>query len=90
MRPVPLLLNSIAKKYNLNVLPYWYLSPKDYNIGIIKKTRDTYTIHHFDGKWVKKGVKSSIKRTIHKAIYLIIGRKGHNRLVHAIRPLIKH
>lgn len=90
MRPVPLLVNRVAKKHGLEVLPYQYFSPKDYNIGRIDTNDDTYCIHHFDGKWVKPGAIATIKRSIHKVIYAILGRKGHNRLVHAIRPLIGH
>lgn len=90
MRPVPLLVNSIVKKYNLEILPYQYFSPKDFNIGKIDRNENTYCIHHFDGKWVKKGLRPKFKRFIHKSIYLLFGRSGHNKIIHTIRPLIGH
>lgn len=91
LRPVPLLVNSIVEKYNLQPLPYYYFSPKDYNIGKIDINNDnTYCIHHFDGKWVKDGLLPKFKRNIHRVIYSILGREGHNRLIHKIRPIIGH
>lgn len=86
-QPIPLLLNKVKDIYfpTLQLKPYYYFSPKDYNIGMINVTNDTYCIHHFDGKWVKKGCKYQIKRFIHRLLYLIFGRVGHNRIVHVIR-----
>ena len=90
MRPVPLLINDVARKYNLNIMPYQFFSPKNYITGDIDITENTYSIHHFDGKWVKKGVVSNLKRNIHKIIYAILGRNWHNKLIHVIRPFIGH
>lgn len=90
MRPVPLLINSKVESHGLHILPYFYFSPKDYNIGKIDINDDTYCVHHFDGKWVKKGFLPVLKKNVHKLIYLVAGRKGHNKFVHAIRPYIKH
>lgn len=90
LRPVPLLINSKVKKYNLNVLPYTSFSPKDYNIGKIDITEDSYCIHHFDGKWVSNGFLAALKKNIHKFIYKVLGRRGHNVLIHSIRPFIGH
>lgn len=33
------------------LLPYDYLCPKDYETKKINITKNTYTIHHFDGSW---------------------------------------
>lgn len=90
LRPVPLLINSKVHKYNLKVLPYTLFSPKDYNIGQVDVTKDTYCIHHFDGKWVTNGFSANIKKNIHRLIYLMLGRRGHNTLIHKIRPFIGH
>lgn len=90
MRPVPLLINTMVRKYGLSLYPYNYFSPKDYNVGKIDVNDETYCIHHFDGKWVKPGFIPSMKKTIHKIIYGAIGRRGHNYLIHAIRPFINH
>lgn len=90
MRPVPLLINSKIKKYNLSLFPYTFFSPKDFNIGKLDIRDHTFCIHHFDGKWVKKGVANLLKQTIHKIIYVFLGRNGHNSLIHIVRPLIGH
>ena len=89
-RPVPLLLNEAIKKFQLRRRNYTFFSPKDYNIGKIDVSEDTYCIHHFDGKWVKKGFYNTLKRNIHKIIYMFLGREGHNKLIKMIRPLINH
>lgn len=87
-KPVPLLVNRAIKDFGLEIFPYQYFSPKDYNIGMIDIEPCTYSIHHFDGKWVKRDFKSRCKRVIHRAIYGVFGRKKHNAFVHYIRPLI--
>lgn len=85
LRPVPLLLNRIKNKYNLSIFPFYFFSPKDYILGKISVKKDSYTIHHFDGKWVKTGIKPMFKRYIHKTLYLFLGRRGHNYLIYKFR-----
>ena len=86
MRPVPLLVSKVLQNYpEVNICPYTYFSPKDYNIKRIDVTSDTYCIHHFDGKWVKRGFKYEIKILCHKFLYSLFGRSGHNTIVHFIR-----
>lgn len=86
MRPVPLLVGRVLEKYpQIKIFPYTYFSPKDYNIKKIDITSETYCIHHFDGKWVKKGRKYEIKIIFHKVLYLLFGRIVHNRIVHVLR-----
>ena len=85
MKPVPLLVNSVVSKMNINIFPYYYFSPKDYNIGKIEVNNSTYCIHHFDGKWVKVGIKYNIKKYIHRIMYHIFGRSTHNKIVRFIR-----
>lgn len=85
MRPVPLLVNEKIKNKKIELKPFEYFSPKDYNIGKIFITPNTYCIHHFDGKWVKKGLKYQIKILIHRTLYFFFHRKGHNKIVHLIR-----
>ena len=84
-RPVPLLINSVVGGKGLAIKPYYYFSPKDYNIGKIDIKESTYCIHHFDGKWLKRGLKYSVKKNIHKALYLIMGRVKHNKVIRIIR-----
>ena len=86
-KPVPLLLNRIIQEKAFDIKPYYYFSPKDYNIGKIDISDSTFCIHHFDGKWIKRGLKYSLKRNMHKILYYAFGRKGHNCLVRAIRKL---
>lgn len=42
------------KKEALTVLPNTFFSPKSYRTGLITKTEQTYTIHHFAASWVNK------------------------------------
>lgn len=86
MRPVPLLVKRVLLDFpNIEILPYQYFSPKDYNIKKIDINQNSYCIHHFDGKWIKKGVKYNIKMQMHKFLYSILGRSGHNKVVRFIR-----
>lgn len=86
MRPVPLLVSEVLQNHpEINIYPYTYFSPKDYNIKRIDVTSDTYCIHHFDGKWIKRGLKYEIKISCHKFLYSLFGRSGHNAIVHFIR-----
>lgn len=87
-RPVPLLVSKVAKDFKLKVRSFDYFSPKDFNIGNISISENTYCIHHFDGKWLKKGGWYKVKVRIHKLIYFFLGRKGHNQLIRLIRKLI--
>lgn len=87
MIPIPLLLNTVIKKNKLKfkIKNYDYFSPKNYHLGTINITHNTYCIHHFDGKWLNKGKKHKVKIMMHKIIYTLIGRKGHNFVVKLIR-----
>lgn len=38
----------------LTLYPKDYFCPKDYITGIIDRTVNTYTVHHFTGSWLKK------------------------------------
>lgn len=84
-RPVPLLVNEIIAKEDIEIKPYYYFSPKDYNIGKIEIRKESYCIHHFDGKWLKKGTIYSLKKFIHLILYWGLGRCGHNKFIRAIR-----
>lgn len=88
MRPVPLLVNSVIKDESIDVKPYYYFSPKDYNIGKINLSEDTYCVHHFDGKWIKRGGIYTLKIGIHRILYYSFGRIGHNKLVRLIRKVV--
>lgn len=86
MKPVPIIVKKVLENYkDVQVLPYQYFSPKNYYIQKIQVSPKTYCIHHFDGKWVKKGVKYKIKRLLHKILYVFLGQNGHNKFVSLIR-----
>jgi len=88
--PVPMLLSVIAGEYNLKILQYDYFSPKNYQIGKINISDNTFCIHHFDGKWVQKNLKYKIKLYAHRFLYFFLGRSGHNRIIKIIRKINKH
>lgn len=86
MSPVPLLVRRVIDRYpNIKIYPYTYFSPKDYNIGKIAANKDTFCIHHYDGKWILKGLKYKTKILLHKCLYYTVGREKHNQFVHFIR-----
>lgn len=89
MTPVTLLVNKVAKIHKMKLMPYTFLSPKDFSIGKIDFTADTYCVHHYDGKWLNDGNIQKLKRYFHVLIYYAIGRKAHNKLINFIRPLIR-
>ncbi len=89
MRPVPLLVSKVLSKTNIDIFPFRYFSPKDFNVGKVYLSEDTFCIHHFDGKWVKKGGVSNAKKLLHRILYFLFGRNGHHKVVRIIR-VIRH
>lgn len=87
MRPVPLLVSKILLPINVDIKPYYYFSPKDVKIGKMHICSETYCIHHFDGKWIEKGVYFRLKMLIHRIIYVFLGRVGRNKVVRFIRKV---
>lgn len=85
MRPVPLLVSEVASKYGLDVFGFDYFSPKDYHSGKIHRSSNTYCIHNFDGKWVKKNGKYYVKKLIHAVLTLFLGRDRKNKIVKRLR-----
>lgn len=77
-------------------LPVDYLCPKSFNDGIIRKTENTYSIHHFDASWFdqkqqaekaerwkqkqKKAKKKAVKATLKRAVIGIIGAQNYRRI----------
>lgn len=55
-----------------------YFSPKNLTDGKIKKTKNTYAIHHYCASWIKKSVK--FKTKIKQFIKRLIGEKLVNKL----------
>lgn len=77
-------------------LPQDYLCPKSFNDGIVRKTKNTYSIHHYDASWFdkekqvekterwkkkqRKAKKKQIKVAIKNVIVKLIGEKHYKKL----------
>lgn len=86
IKPLPLMVGKVLRNYPcIQIFPYQFFSPKNYNIQKIDISPQTYCVHHFDGKWIKKGAKYKIKIYLHKFLYFLFGRTAHNKIVHIIR-----
>lgn len=46
----------------LTIYPEEYLCPKDERTGLMHKTENTYSIHHFDASWFEESWKESKKK----------------------------
>ncbi len=68
---------------NNALLPFEYLCAKDFMDGLVKKTRNTYTIHHFAGSWL-----SPVKRFRHQ-LKLILVRILGKRVVYLIKKIFR-
>ena len=52
------------------ILPNYFFSPKSYRTGIIKQTKQTYSIHHFAASWVNPYDNLSLLAKIWKFLHL--------------------
>lgn len=68
-------LNGKTTKFgkNMILLPFDYLCAKDFFTGVIHKTENTYTIHHFSGSW--KSEKRKRERKINEYLIKHLGPK---------------
>ena len=62
-----------------------YFSPKDIYFNKIRQTKNTVAIHHFDGSWLKKGMRYKVKRLVHQFTYIICGKIIHDKLIYTYR-----
>ena len=78
------------------IYPAEYFCPKSINDGIIRKTANTYSIHHFDATWFteeqqkdkiarweskqKKAKKKARREKIKRVIIKVFGEKFYNKL----------
>lgn len=46
----------------LTIYPEDYLCPKDERTGLLKKTKNTYSIHHFDASWFEESWKEGQRK----------------------------
>ncbi len=53
MLPLPKVMEIVRKEngVHLSLYPWTYFTAKSYKTGLIKKTEETYAIHHFAGSW---------------------------------------
>lgn len=67
----------------LHVYPFEYFCAKDYKTGKIKKTENTYTIHHFNGSWLSEEQKKRSKRIffLERTLNSLFGDKAFDTLV---------
>lgn len=62
-----------------------YFSPKSIHTKQIKNTSNTYCIHHFDGKWVKKNLLYHFKNITHSFLIFLLGQRIHNLIIKKLR-----
>jgi len=94
LQPLPSALNVLVSDYfqcekaqfltlnsdQLRIFPQNYFSPKSFHTKKIKKTKQTYTIHHFDSHWVRKGIRFRFKMFIHRFLIFIFGASAHQKI----------
>lgn len=56
--------SDIFSTSEVTIFPFEYFCAKDYKTGEIKVTKNTYTIHHFNGSWLSK--KKKVKKILGK------------------------
>lgn len=77
---------------DMTIYPSEYLCPKNERSGLSEKTKNTYSIHHFDASWFEKSWKKGQKKRwrrekiryiVHipnRILMKILGDKGYNKL----------
>lgn len=70
--------NTLQVLEGITVYPTEYFCPKSLSDGKIRKTENTYTIHHYAGTWISAGKKCSAK--IKMFIKRLMGPKMVSRL----------
>ncbi len=64
----PIILNNTMQSFDDFVMfPFDYLCAKDLVDGVVKKTKNTYTVHHFAGSW------TSLKKRFIKLLLSVFG-----------------
>lgn len=84
--------NEIQYVANVTIYPVEYFCPKDYITGEVKITKNTYTIHHYDGSWLdifaqktkqfryqifSIGINKSVSKIIYRTYVFILRCKYH-------------
>lgn len=83
---------SIQKVGGLTIYPPEYLCPKDERSGLLHKTKNTYSIHHYDASWFEESWKESkrkrlrqakidyILHTPNRALMALLGQERYDKL----------
>lgn len=81
----------------LNIYPPEYLSPKDERTGLTQKTKNSFSVHHFDASWFEKSWKEGQKKRwrnekiryiVHfpnRLLMKILGDGGYSKLKKALK-----
>lgn len=64
-------------------------SPKCRITKDIELSVDTFTVHHFDGKWVEVNLRQRAKDLLHRTIINLFGREFHGKTVNIIRRTLR-
>lgn len=68
------IIESVPAKDAIAIFPSDYFSPKSYRTGRIKKTSNTYSIHHFAGSWLPW------EQQLEAKFWFMLGYKEHRLL----------
>lgn len=88
---------TIQEVAGMNIYPPEYLCPKNERTGLTEKTKNTYSIHHFDASWFEKSWKENqIRRwrqekkryfmqTPNRMLRRLLGEKKYEKLKQKLR-----
>ncbi len=74
-------------EHGITIYPFEYFSPKNIYFHKINLTGNTVAVHHFDGNWLKKGIKFRLKQNVHRLLYVMGGKTFHDKAVRLSRSL---
>lgn len=89
--------NNVQYLDDITVYPSDYFCPKDYNSGTIRKTKNTYSIHHYDASWLpeednEKKIqrwaswrRDSIRHLPNRIIKKLIGQEVYDKVKYVFR-----
>lgn len=87
----------LQKLAGMTVYPEDYLCPKDERSGLTAKTKNTYSIHHFDASWFEESWKKGqqkrwrqekiryILKTPNRALIKLMGQKRYDRIKNFVK-----
>lgn len=73
----------VQKLTGITIYPFEYFCAYDIISGKLSKTKNTYSIHHYNGAWLKP--KDKIKNYIKKIIYGLLGKEKYYKLKSKIK-----